>query len=302
MSAETTTRARLRSAVALAAAVLVAVTAGAAAADEAVTSAQAVERARALERAGLLDEATHYLRGLILENRSIARDAPVLLELARLTNDLGEAAELAQRAITRTRDSKLLLTAHVLKGDLLSARGLYLAAALEYERAAASRSTDGADEALLKRAGSLLAAGDAQVALEAYRELAADGATGETAVPLAELGIGRALLRAGKPGDAAREFERIIATYADPDVRIRALAGAAASHEDANNTAAAILHFTMLSEEFPESFEGILAEERARLIQPPEPDEGDDPLPNDRTETPAGDAASPASEEAADNE
>jgi tetratricopeptide (TPR) repeat protein len=302
MSANITKRVRLRPAVAFAAAVLMAVVAGPADGDEVLTSAQAIERARALEGGGLLEEAALYLRGLILESRSIARDAPVLLELARLTNDLDEAADLANRATTRTRDPQLLLAAHVFLGDLLYARGLYLSAALEYGRAGTDKSISGADEALLKRAASLLAAGDAQAALDAYRDLAAEGATGETTIPLAELGVGRALLRAGRPEEAAREFERILATYPVPDVRIQALAGAAASHEEAGNMPAAIMHLTVLSDEFPESFEGILAGDRARNIPLPESADGENPPPSGSTGPPAGDAASPESDDAADDE
>jgi tetratricopeptide (TPR) repeat protein len=251
---------------ALGAALLIALAAAPSVADDPPTSAQAIERARALEEDGFVEEAEIYLRELVDTERSLARDAEVLIELARLTGDPDEAAALASRAIERTRDARIIVAAHALRGDVLYASGLYVAAAEEYGAAARHGSTPGAREAALGRAASLLAAGDATTAIEEYGEVAEEGATPDELTPLAKLGMGRALLAAGRPAEAAAEFDHVAETYADDDVRIRALAGAAESHEAAGAPVVALRALEMLASEFPNTLEGVLARERAGTL------------------------------------
>ncbi len=251
---------------ALGAAFLIALATAPSVADDPPTSAQAIERARALKEDGFVEEAETYLRELVDTERSLARDAEVLLELARLTGDPDEAAALASRAIERTRDARIIVAAHTLRGDVLYASGIYMAAAGEYGAAARHGSTPGARKAALWQAASLLAAGDATTAIEEYRVVAEEGATPDELTPLAKLGMGRALLAAGRPAEAAAEFDHVAETYPDDDVRIRALAGAAESHQAAGAPVVALRALEMLASEFPHTLEGVLARERASTL------------------------------------
>ncbi len=246
-------------------AALLAVTAGPAAGDDPPTPAQAIEKARALEETGFVDDAEAYLRGLVETDRSLARSASVLLELARLSADPEEAMAFADQAIERTRDAGLLVRAHALKGDALYASRIYAAAAEEYGEAARYSAPD-AGEATLRRADCLLAAGDASAALEAYRGIWEEGAVPGELTSWAELGIGRALLHSGRSAEAAEHFEHVAATYVDPDVRMQALAGAGESHEANDAPLDALTALATLAAEFPDTFAGVVAAERVRVL------------------------------------
>jgi tetratricopeptide (TPR) repeat protein len=247
------------------AATLLAVAAGPVAGDDPPTPAQAIEKARALEETGFVDDAEVYLRDLVDADRSLARNASVLLELARLASDPEEAMAFADQAIERTRDAGLLVRAHSLKGDALYASRLYAAAAEEYGEAA-RYDAPGAGEAALRRADCSLAAGDASAALEAYREIWGEGAVPGELTPWAELGIGRALLYSGRPAEAAEQFDHVAATYVEPDVRMQALAGAAEGHEANDEPLAALTTLATLAAEYPGTFAGVVAAERVRTL------------------------------------
>ncbi len=253
--------------VAIAVAVVVSAT-GSAICDDTPSAAEAIQKARALERQGHPEEAEFYLRDLIEAEEQLARDATVLLELARLTDASEEALALIDRAITRTRDSRLICRARSLKGDYLYAQGQYVPASREYQEAAGHGSGPEVEVALLKRGQSLLAAGDASAATEAFRELAEKGGVPGAMTPWAELWLGRALLLKGDPTGAALQFERTGETYPEHDVRPHALAGAAESHRLAGNEQAARSALEALILQYPGTFEAVLAREDIQTLAP----------------------------------
>ncbi len=264
MSADPRQHRVARSAAALLAVALVL---GPAAVALGTTPAQAVERARALEKAGRPEDAERYLSDLVDSERKLARAGRVLLELARLSRSAEDVLAWADRAIARTREAELAASAHLLKGDCHFARGHYISAAFEYEKAAAGASGEEAGRAALKRAASLLAGGDVSTALEAYREVAGEGAVPSELTAWAEVGAARALLASGSSAEAAAEFDRLASTHADAGVRVEALVGAAASHEAAGAPAVALRQLRILAAEYPDTFEGILARERVRVLE-----------------------------------
>ncbi len=98
-------------------------------------TAAEIGRARALEADGRVDIAIEHLRA-VLTGESGGTDAALLLELARLTDDVDEALALADEALANTRDMSLRALAHVMRGDYLYAAGLYNQASAEYTTAA----------------------------------------------------------------------------------------------------------------------------------------------------------------------
>lgn len=225
----------------------------------------AIEEARALETAGRPDEAEACLRRL-LESGVVSRNPAVLAALARLTPSPEEAVELCREVIESARDPRLVAEAHALRGDYLYARGSYGAAALEYEAAAGSGTGDARDRAALKHAASLLAAGDAPAAEGVYRTLVETEGVLAEALPWAEVGLGRALLAQGRTGEAAEQFERVSHTHAGRDVRLQALAGAAASHEERGDVDRAIAALSAVIDEYPDTYDAVLAEDHLRAI------------------------------------
>ena len=96
---------------------------------------EAIEAARALERDGHVAEAELYLRELVATDADLARNASVLLELARLTPSIEECLSLTERALERTRDGELTSRALELQGDYLYAAARYSEACAAYEAA-----------------------------------------------------------------------------------------------------------------------------------------------------------------------
>ena len=70
--------------------------------------------------------------------------------------------------------------------------------------------------------------------------------------------------------EAAEQFERTARVYAESEVRIRALAGAAESHEAAGADAAAVAALAVLVSDYPNSYEAVLARERLRTYSLPD--------------------------------
>jgi len=225
----------------------------------------AIAEARALETAGRPDAAEACLRR-VLESGVVSRDPAVLLALARLTPSPEEAVELCGEVIESARNPRLVAEARTLRGDYLYARGSYAEAAREYEAAAAGGPRNARDEAALKRAASLLAAGDAPAAETVYRALAsAEGLSAEV-TPWAEVGLGRALLAQGRAAEAAEQFERTAGAYAGHDARREALVGAAASHEERGDIARAIAALTAVIDEYPDTYDAVIAEDHLRTV------------------------------------
>ena len=255
---------------AVAAALVLLVTAGAFGDDE-PTAEEAVERARALVRQGQQADAEEYLATLVREEGGPhARDPEVLLEAARLSTSGAACRAYAQRAIENTRDSSVIEAARMLMGDSYFAESLYLSASIEYEHAARHASQRGPGEADLKRARSILASGDAGAAAEAYREIADWGATPNEVTAEADVGLGRALLEAGRPIEAAEQFETAARIHEDGGIRRRALKGAAESHEASGHHAEAVAALELLLAGYPDSYEGVLAREKLRTYAVPD--------------------------------
>jgi hypothetical protein len=262
--------------------------------DDVPTPAEACEKARALVRQGHDTDAETYLTDLVeQENGAHAENAMVLLEAARLSSSAEFCREYAARAIERTRNDALLEAAHMLRGDSYFAESLYLSASHEYNEAAKHSSKRGPGPADLKSARSILAAGDAGAAVEAYRAIADWGATPGEFTPVAEVGLAQALLAAGRAPEAAEQFERTARVYDDMEVRVRALAGAAESHEAAGADAEAVAALALLVSDYPDSYEAVLARERLRTYSLPDSTllYGDAPdttalLPDDPPESP----------------
>jgi len=239
--------------------------------DDVPTPEEACEKARALVRQGHDTDAQAYLADLVgEENGAHAANAMVLLEAARLSSSAEVCRMYAARAIDRTRNDALLEAAHMLRGDSYFVESLYLSASHEYAKAAKHSSKRGPGLADLKGARSILAAGDAGAAVEAYRAIADWGATPGELTPVAEVGLAQALLAAGRAPEAAEQFERTARVYENREVRVRALAGAAESHEAAGADAEAVAALTLLVSDYPDSYEAVLARERLRTYSLPD--------------------------------
>ena len=74
----------------------------------------------------------------------------------------------------------------------------------------------------------------------------------------------------GSAADAAEQFETLAQVHEDHYLRPRALAGAAESHEAAGSHAAAIDALERLVNEYPDSFEAVLARERLSTYAMPD--------------------------------
>ncbi len=239
--------------------------------DDVPTAREAVEKARTLVRQGHQSDAEEYLAELLRENGgALAGDADVLLEAAKLSSSAAVSRRYAERAIERTRNSAVLESAHMLVADSYFAESLYVSASREYEEAARYSSERGSGPADLKRARSILASGDAGAAVEAYRAIVGSGATPGETTPLAEIGLATALLAAGRPKEAAEQFEETVRVYVESEVRPRALAGAARSHEAAGADSLALVALRRLLSDHPDSYEAVLARERLRDYASPD--------------------------------
>jgi len=251
--------------VALTAAALTLCLAATAWCDDIPTPEEAVEKARALVRQGQQSDAEVYLSELVSEEDGPhAGNAIVLMEAARLAGSTELVRAYAARAIERTRRDAILEAAHMLRGDSYFAENLYVTASQEYGAAARHSSLRGPGPADLKRARSILAAGDAGAAVEAYRAIAEWGATPGAITPIAEIGLARALLAAGRTAEAAEQFETTARVYEEAEVRVRALAGAAESHEASGADSAAVAALKRLLADYPDSYEAVLAREELR--------------------------------------
>lgn len=231
------------------------------------SGADLIESARSLEREGVPDQAERALRGAMAEDQELARDAAVLLELARITEASGDIPDLLDRAVARTRDARLLAEAHRLKGDYLFMEGQYLAASDEYALASRHASRSVPDVAALRRATSFLAAGDISRAAQAYGELASKGSAPGELTPWAELGLARATLLGGDATNAAARFEDVARTFADRDVRLDALVGLWESREAAGDLSGTRVAIEALTSEYPGTFEAVLAREKLRVLE-----------------------------------
>lgn len=233
--------------------------------DDVPTPEEAIEKARALVRQDNQSDAEVYLAELVREEEGPLADNPaVLLEAARLTSSVDVCRVYAARAIERTRNSAMLESAHTLIGDSYFAEGLYLTASQEYTLAARHGSVRGAGPADLKRARSILASGDAGAAVDAYRAIVVSGATPGEMTPVAEVGLATALLAAGRPEEAAEQFETTASVYTDSEVRPRALAGAAESRRAVGDDSLAVVALQQLLLDHPDSYEAVLAREKLR--------------------------------------
>jgi tetratricopeptide (TPR) repeat protein len=230
----------------------------------------AVERARALEESGRHREARAYLSGLVASDERLAEEAAVLLELARLTTDADTLTVLLDAAVEAARRPEEIATAHMMRGDLLYARGRYTAAAEEYGRARRAAPAFRPGSAALKRAESLLGAGDGSAALAAFEELVNASGTTEETRPWAELGRARALLETERYEEAARAFEAVAAERSEHDVRPLALAGAADARGRLDDRRAVIELLTSLVEEYPGTLQAALAADRLSRTAPPD--------------------------------
>ncbi len=223
-------------------------------------TAAEIGRARALEADGRVDIAIEHLRA-VLTGESGGTDAALLLELARLTDDVDEALALADEALANTRDMSLRALAHVMRGDYLYAAGLYNQASAEYTTAAEQGAPEHPE---LRRAASLLALGDIAAAIEVY-DKAAEGDDEEIA-DWAAIGRGRALLARGDEVEAALELEQLALEFAGRPTRAHALAAAAdalIAHGDIAHARELLLQ---LLDEFPDTFESTLADNRVRML------------------------------------
>ncbi|MFH1864331.1 MAG: tetratricopeptide repeat protein [Candidatus Eisenbacteria bacterium] len=239
--------------------------------DDVPTAEEAVEKARALARQGHQSDAEAYLAELVREdNGPLAGDATVLLEAAWLSTSAEDSRTYAARAIERTRSSAMLEAAHMLIGDSYFAESLYVSASHEYEQAARHSSDRCAGPADLKRARSILASGDAGAAVEAYRAIVGSGATPGETTPFAEVGLATALLAAGRPEEAAEQFEATARVYAESEIRPQALAGAAESHDATGADSLAVVALKRLLSDHPDSYEAVLARERLRSYSFPD--------------------------------
>ena len=232
--------------------------------------AAVIERARVMEREGAPDEGERVLRDAIAGDGKLAHDAAVLLELARITRAASEILDLTDRAIGTTRDARLLVEAHRMRGDYLYMEARYLAAAREYALASRYGPRSVPDEAALRRAASFLAAGDASEAAEAYRELTEKGSVPTDLTPWAELGLARTTLLGGDATGAAARFEEIARAFASRDVRLEALVGLWESREAAGDVEGEEAAIETLTREYPGTFGAVIARERLRALELPD--------------------------------
>ena len=223
-------------------------------------SSDVIDRIRALEIDGRVGVAVEQLRS-ILTDESHAPDAALLLELARLTDDAGEAVALADDALASTRDANLRARARVLRGDYLYAAGHYDQAAAEY---AAATELGAPAHVMLRHAAALLAMGDIAGAIRVY-DGAASGSDVEAAA-WASIGRERARLMGGDAAGAAQELERIADQQVGHAWRAHALAAAAEARIAEGRLGRARDLLQLLSSEFPDSFESTLARDRIRTI------------------------------------
>jgi len=223
----------------------------------------ALREAEALEAAGRPDEAEALLRRAI-ESGVVDRDPAILLAVARLTPSPDESIELCREVIAGSRNAGLVAAAHALRGDYLYALGSYRESAIEYEAAASGGPPGARAEAALKRAASLLAAGDAPAAEEAYGALAAS--RDDALRSRARAGVGRAMLEQGRAREAAAAFEDAAAGTAERGARLDALAGAASAWEAAGDLERAAATLAAIVEEHPGTSDAVLAEERLRTL------------------------------------
>ena len=100
--------------------------------------------------------------------------------------------------------------------------------------------------------------------MEAYREIADWGATPGEVSAVAGLGLARALLEMGRPGEAAEQFETMARVNVDAEILAPALAGAAESHEAAGQSEEAVAALRRLVSDYPDTYEAVLARERLR--------------------------------------
>ena len=245
-----------------------------------VTPEAAVAGARALERDGLFDEAETYLSELVAGDESLARNASVLWELARLTADGETAHELAGEVAARSRSGELVAAAHAVRGDYLYATGHYAAAAGEYEAAGERARGEAAVEAGLKRAAALLASGDASAAEEAARSVLSTRDLGADQEALARTALGRALLVRGETVSALAEF-MLSAEAGDASLRLAALAGASEAAIAAGDDSTAVELLGTIVEDPEPSYERAwaqhLLESVAARLARPEPAPGQAP-------------------------
>jgi TolA-binding protein len=242
-------------------------------AQDGPTPEEAVERARALERGGHAVDALSYLEDLVAEDGGpLAEEPEVLLEAARLANTAEQVRALARRALESTRTARILYAAHVLMGDSYFAQAMYQSASIEYEQASRHSPGRGPGEAELKRARSVLASGDAEEAVAAFRDIVVESEPEGDMRPQAELGLAISLMEAGRPEEAGRQFEDVAESYPEHDLRAQALAGAAESYIRVGDlvTAAAVLE--QLEEGYPGTYEGVVGRERLRDIRESLPD------------------------------
>jgi len=247
------------------------------------TPREAVARARALEESGRSREARIYLEELTASDDDLAGEASVLLELARLTANIDTLTALLDAAVEAARRPEEIAAAHMMRGDLLYARGRYTAAGDEYARADRAAPAFQPGTASLRRAESLLAARDGSAALDAFGTLARASGTPEEIRPWAELGVARALQELGRLDEAARAFEKVASDAPDHDARLLALSGAAAARDDLGDHAAVVELLSSLIDQYPGTFHAAVALER--LSQPlQDPSAGDTTAP--QTESP----------------
>jgi len=260
-----TARATLRAALCVVA--ILAATAQSASPDqEPVEPRVAIEKARALERDGLPDEAYVYLYELVGTHEDLARDATVLIELSRLSPTADESVELLEAAVEAARSAETVVRARRDLGDYLYARGSYMEAAEQYASAAGRAGEPERGFLLVKRADSILSAGDAGAAVDEYRELKERGKAPDEATPWAALGLGRALIVKGDYLGAAVEFETFADTYVEHEARARALSGAAEARAAAGDFAAARSALNLLVAEYPGTHEAVLARQDLRTL------------------------------------
>ncbi|MBN2566326.1 MAG: tetratricopeptide repeat protein, partial [Candidatus Eisenbacteria bacterium] len=85
--------------------------------------------------------------------------------------------------------------------------------------------------------------------------------------PPAELGLATALLEAGRPEEAGRLFERVAEANPEHDLRAQALAGAAESYLTEGDIAAAARALGRVAQDYPDSYEAVVARERLRGLE-----------------------------------
>jgi len=223
-------------------------------------SADAIARSRALEADGRIDVAVEHLRA-VLTNDSRDADPAVILELARLTRDASEVLALTDEVLETTRDAELRSRAHMMRGDYLYAAGRHERAAIEY---AAASERELPEHPELRHAASLLATGDVDGAIEIYDALIARDA-GDASL-WAAIGRGRALTIGGDPNEAGDELEALARDLAGHPLGAHAMVAAAEAREAAGELLRTRDLLQRIAEEYPESFEGVIAARRVAVL------------------------------------